>query len=108
MENNNSSKHTQGEWKKERLPQLSGSIDIYSIGNTATICRCLCNDLSEPEMQANAEYICRAVNNHDSLVNALKVLVERVSIYGAFADTEDYNGMALKAAKEALQKIKEK
>lgn len=65
-------------------------------------------DLPEANSQLNGmwEEIVRRYNMHDELVKALNRLYNRAKVYGAFADTDDYNGRALQAAKEILDKEK--
>ena len=62
---------TQGKWEVE-LPNLT--VDNEAEGKQ--ICDCVGYGTTNAEDEANAEFICKAVNSHDALVEALSELVE--------------------------------
>lgn len=51
-------------------------LNIISFGIDKTIASIIHPDYNQDELKANAEFIVRAVNNHDKLLGTLKMLIE--------------------------------
>lgn len=51
----------------------------------------LYRDISWDEAAANAAFIVKAVNNHDALVEALKMARNRIAVLGPFAATRHFD-----------------
>ena len=58
-------------WIEDANGNIEGVCDLYNKDPNKTIHR-------KTNCKANAEFIVRAVNNHDKLVKALKVAIERL------------------------------
>lgn len=69
--------HTQGEWKFKVLPE-STHITVYSEMHGA-ICSIPANSNHFEEHKANAELICKAVNNYQTLLDSNKELLEALT-----------------------------
>ena len=108
--------HTPGPWKAVGK--------VYVAGPTgASIARMIVmagssvqkDCLNEETAQANAEYIVRAVNNHDELVSSLKAIIARISgnfddpdleAFGPLSDNTEMDILAI--AKEAINQVEGK
>lgn len=59
----------------------------------------------EINAEANAEFICRAVNNHDKLLEALKLCHEQLSLYVADCEQSAEDKEALDAATAVMDEL---
>jgi hypothetical protein len=78
--------HTPPPWKAvkntcfwEIQPETRADTDPYQIGDVCASCPK--NDVNELQ-KANADFIVRAVNNHDALVEALEDAEKALDLYG--------------------------
>ncbi len=93
MGTNKAGAHTQGEWKTyERRRNISNSIDIAILDENLFVARCPFNDERKKETaKANAEMICKAVNNYKSLVKFLDEYISTMeSEYPVYRQPENY------------------
>ncbi len=96
------SEHTKTPWtfKVETITDLSPFAVIEA--SEQYICQTVHgNDV------ANAEFIIKAVNNHDKLVESLNLMTELVSIaQNKYGSAKDPVGVEVKKAKALLEKLK--
>jgi len=90
-------KHTATPWKIGK----SYTTEIAIRECDTNDCVAVCCDLLEDEMKANAEFITRACNAHDELVEALKDVVHTLQIDG-------YSGYQIRRASKAIAKAEGK
>ncbi len=115
MENNNEVKRTQGEWRRNGSEIVSGSYPenpykvigaIYYEGSTNQ------EPMKYEEAEANAEFICKAVNEYDSLIEdnkrLLEVLKELDSAYDVYAPDLGITNGLMKKVDEAINKSENK
>ena len=89
-------KHTQGKWKIDK-----SGLDLFIDGEDWQVC--IIGKENETNI-ANAEHICRAVNNHYRLVEALKIAKNYMDVFiirgeeplaGENIKTDSYNIITL-------------
>lgn len=116
MDNNIVDKRTKGELfvshspvTRDKLPSINGfgrwrkSVkNQKSIGGTI-VCNCFGN--TKEEAEANAAFICKAVNNYDSLLEALSCLVQDIEHYSKVGVLP--SSTAISKAKAAIAKAEE-
>lgn len=85
------SKHTPTPWKVNTKVFISGAPVIEAEqGFVATAHDNAYNDMPDGEALANAEYICRSVNSHEALVEALEEAVRELAAIDAEGGMGDY------------------
>jgi hypothetical protein len=91
-------KHTQGEWEVEYC--LDGSTFITSGERIIAMIQSDNDEGVTPEDDANAELICKSVNNYQSLVDALVKVNEQINLH---IKHQDLGIGWLETAKETIQ-----
>ena len=99
--------HTPTPWRMMKGKQPVYKRTIEGIATIGAPYKFHANEMSISEAQANAEFIVRAVNSHDELVEALKTM------YGYFNDIvihddQKTSDFILECAREALAKAESK
>ena len=96
--------HTPGQWKRESGILVTGPCESLPNGNrTLTICRTDNPYMGEQEQGANAAFICRACNNFEELLAALKDLYE-CGDHQAIKCCDEFVKCAYQKAKAAISK----
>jgi len=77
METKTKPMHTETPWEITR--EMNEHSEGLAIESDTTVVATLCGGLPKYEVQANAEFIVRAVNSHEALLSALRALTAIVN-----------------------------
>jgi hypothetical protein len=100
----NTVSRTQGEWKVNPIPPYQREIRVIDAdGNKKNIALANSNpSFAKGEAEANAAYICKAVNNFDNLLAMCQATLD--DLYSGEIDNPDTKEAAIQNLKEAIQK----